>query len=335
MPRTAIVILNYNGKKYLEKFLPGVIKYSQNCEIYVADNGSTDGSIDWLNNTIGIKIINLSRNYGFSGGYNKALEHIDTDYFILLNSDVEVTDQWTIPLINTLEKSTDIAACQPKILDYTHRNKFEYAGAAGGYIDSFGYPFCRGRIFKHIEEDNLQFDDNRRIFWATGACMGIKRNAFIEAGGFDERFFAHMEEIDLCWRLNRMGWQIRYTSGSHVFHVGGGTLSRSNPRKTFLNFKNGLSMIYKNLPSSQLWWKLPVRILLDISAAFLFLTSGLFLDFIAVFKAHGSFLLELNYTHKKRKEYSHYRINGFPIYKGLLPVEYFLKGKRKFEELNF
>jgi len=335
MPRTAIVILNYNGKKYLEKFLPGVIKYSQNCEIYVVDNGSTDGSIDWLNNTSGIKIIKLSRNYGFSGGYNRALEQIDADYFILLNSDVEVTDQWTVPLIETLEKSANIAACQPKILDYAHRNKFEYAGAAGGYIDSFGYPFCRGRIFNHIEEDHLQFDDNRRIFWATGACMGIKRNAFIEVGGFDERFFAHMEEIDLCWRLNRMGMQIQYTSGSHVFHVGGGTLSRSNPRKTFLNFKNGLSMIYKNLPSSQLWWKLPVRILLDVTAAFLFLTRGLFRDFIAVFKAHGSFLFELNYTHKKRKEYSVYRTKGLPIYKRLLPVEYFLKGKRKFEELNF
>ncbi len=335
MPRTAIVILNYNGKKYLEKFLPGVIKYSQNCEIYVADNGSTDGSIDWLNNTSGIRIIDLSGNYGFSGGYNKALKQIGADYFILLNSDVEVTDQWTVPLIETLEKSANIAACQPKILDYTHRNKFEYAGAAGGYIDSFGYPFCRGRIFNHIEEDNLQFDDNRRIFWATGACMAIKRTVFIEAGGFDERFFAHMEEIDLCWRLNRMGWQIQYTPGSHVFHVGGGTLSRSNPMKTFLNFKNGLSMIYKNLPSSQLWWKLPVRILLDVAAAFLFLTRGLFRDFIAVFKAHGSFLLELNYTRKKRREFSTYRTKGLPIYKRLLPVEYFLKGKRRFEELNF
>ncbi len=291
-PTVAIVILNWNGRSFLQKFLPSVLLHTpdQTC-IVVADNGSSDDSVRFLKeHHPPVKLIELNKNYGYSGGYNLALRKIEADYYVLLNSDVEVSQLWLEPLIAFLENHKEVAAVQPKILSYNQREFFEYAGASGGFVDIFGFPFCRGRIFNFLEKDHGQYNDTTDILWATGACLAVRSKAFWLAGGFDERFFSHFEEIDLCWRLKNMGWGISVVPQSAVYHVGGGTLPKNNPIKTFLNFRNSLWCLGKNLPSRYFFPILPVRLSFDIAAAFVFLLKGQFNDFKAVFKAHMAFL---------------------------------------------
>lgn len=266
--KVAIVILNWNGRQMMEQYLPSVVRYSADAEIIVADNSSTDDSIAWLaSNYPQISIIRLEDNYGFAGGYNRALAQVDSEYYLLLNSDVEVTEGWLSPLMAAMEQYKEVVACQPKLLSYVEKDKFEYAGGAGGHLDRYGYPFCRGRIFDSMEQDKGQYNEPEEIFWATGACLLIRSAAFWKVGGFDERFFAHNEEIDLCWRLQQAGGRIFCFPESHVYHLGGGTLSASNPRKTFLNFRNNLTMLWKNLPQRELRKVMRIRFFLDHIAA--------------------------------------------------------------------
>lgn len=267
--RIAIVILNWNGAKMLRQYLPGVISMSEDiADVWVADNASTDDSMSWIaENCPSVKTILLDKNYGFAEGYNKALEKVDAEYYVLLNSDVEVTEGWLNPLVDLMDSDETIAACQPKLLSIFDKKKFEYAGASGGFIDKYGYPFCRGRVLDVVETDNGQYDDIAEIHWATGACLMIRKNCYWQAGGLDGRFFAHNEEIDLCWRLRLLGYRIMVQPASHVFHVGGGTLPKGNPMKTYLNFRNNLTMLYKNLPAKDLNHVMRVRCILDYVAA--------------------------------------------------------------------
>ena len=338
MTKAAIVILNYNGLKYLQEFLPLVIKHNRDdCKIIIADNASTDASVSYLQeNHPSLEILRLPKNFGFSHGYNEALQAVEAEYYILLNSDIEVTPGWIDPLLDLLDKNPEIAACQPKILSYHLRSSFEYAGAAGGFIDFLGYPFCRGRIFDTVEEDEGQYDDVASIFWATGACFVVRSHLFHKAGGFDEAFFAHMEEIDLCWRLHLMGYKIFYTGQSRVYHVGGGTLPKTSPMKTYLNFRNGLSMLYKNTYDATLYYKFPMRVLLDIVAAFKFLVTNSLDNFMSVFKAHVDFikLYPVNRKKKYKNEFSKYSYIE-EIYKNSIVAAYFLKKKKTFKELFF
>ena len=299
--KISVVILNWNGKSFLEKFLPSVLKYSSNAKIIVADNMSTDDSVEYLkNNHPQVTIIINPSNNGFAGGYNLALKQVESEYYILLNSDVEVTDNWIQPIIQLMDLNPKIAACQPKILDYYQKTKFEYAGAAGGFMDKFGYPFCRGRIFNVLEEDKGQYNDATEIFWSTGACMFLRAEAFWKIGGFDSDYFAHMEEIDLCWRMKNIGYQIYVEPKSFVYHVGGGTLNKLSHKKTFLNFRNNLITLTKNASPRYLFLKIIYRMILDGVAAFKFLFEGNGLHFIAVIKAHFSFYKHLPRTLKKR-----------------------------------
>jgi len=336
MTEVAVVILNYNGRNFLKQFLPSVIQYSGNAKIIVADNASTDDSVHLVEShfPIQVEILKMDRNRGYCGGYNYALDKIDATYYVLLNSDIEVTQGWIEPVIDLLKSDAAIAAAQPKILSFSKKNTFEYAGAAGGFIDALGYPFCRGRIFSHLEEDHGQYNDIQQVFWATGACLFIKAEIFKKSGGFDESFFAHMEEIDLCWRLNRAGYKIYYQGKSQVYHVGGGTLSASNPRKTHLNFRNGLSLLVKHLPKRQLLWKLPLRLTLDWMACLLFLVSSKPADAKAVLAAHAQFFLNLKSDIGKRNKNLRYALTGNGIYKILLPVQYFIFKRRTFTELR-
>ncbi len=338
MTEVAVVILNYNGRNFLKQFLPNVIQYSGNAKIIVADNASTDDSIPLIESEFAshVEVLKIDRNRGYCGGYNYALQKIEATFFVLLNSDVEVTARWIEPVINLLKSDTTIAAAQPKILSFHEKNKFEYAGAAGGFIDTLGYPFCRGRIFSHLEEDHGQYDDTRQVFWASGACLFIKSEDFKKSGGFDEGFFAHMEEIDLCWRLNREGYKVYYQGESKVFHVGGGTLSTSNPKKTHLNFRNGLSLLVKNLPAGELRWKLPIRLTLDWFAALLFLASNKPSDAKAVLSAHLAFFKNLKSDLIKRGNQTKGRRtrNHTGIYRKLLPLQYFIFRRRKYTDLK-
>lgn len=336
--KTAIVILNYNGRHWLEKFLPSVLQHSAGARIVVADNFSTDDSVRFIRKNFSqVELVVIPSNLGFCGGYNFALQQVKEKYYVLLNSDVEVTAGWLEPVIQLFESDATIAAAQPKILSYADKTVFEYAGAAGGFIDSLGYPFCRGRIFTDLEKDNGQYNDTLPIFWATGACFFVRSSCYHEMGGLDEDFFAHMEEIDLCWRLKRAGYHICYEGKSTVYHVGGGTLSASNPRKTYLNFRNGLSLIYKNMPTSSLLWKLPVRLMLDHIAALKFLLSGSSADFKAVWRAHLDFFGHIARDQSKRKTLSHSlkRRQVSPIYKGMIIIDFFLRGKKTFKDLKF
>ncbi|MCU4163512.1 glycosyltransferase family 2 protein [Carboxylicivirga caseinilyticus] len=311
MSKTAVVILNWNGKSLLEKFLPVVIKNSdrQDVEIIVADNASSDDSLSYLkNNHPSVRVVSLDRNYGFAGGYNKALEQIDTDYYILLNSDVSPEPQWLDPLIDAMDKDSELAACMPKIRAFNDPDKFEYAGASGGYIDKFGYPFCRGRILNEIEEDKGQYNDSISVFWATGAALMIRADLYRFAGGLDESFFAHMEEIDLCWRLKNMGYDIKVFPGSEVLHVGGATLDQQHPRKTYLNFRNNLVMMFKNLSSKSLLPILFIRMILDGVAAVHFGVKGEWKFFMAVFNAHMDFYSRIPSALKKRREQKSLRV---------------------------
>ena len=289
--KTAIVILNWNGKDWLEKFLPTIIQHSDMAEIIIADNGSTDDSLLFLSkNFPNIKVINNKENLGFAGGYNNALDQIHAEYYVLLNSDVEVSDNWLLPIIRLMDKDKDIAACQPKLLDFNNRKKFEYAGASGGFLDNLGYPFCRGRIFNFLEEDAGQYNDTAEVFWATGACLFVRADIFWEVGGFDSDFFAHQEEIDLCWRLRNKGYKIMVEPKSEVYHVGGGTLNASSSFKTYLNFRNNLCMLFKNLPLPCLFFVVIFRLLLDAVASITFLKQkDGFSHFFAIIKAHFYF----------------------------------------------
>ena len=331
--KTAVVILNWNGKKILEQFLPSVIQHSAETSVFVADNGSTDDSVSFVeNNFSGVTVLRSVENKGFAGGYNEALKQVKAEYFVLLNSDVEVTDGWLKPIIELMDSDKTIAACQPKIRMYADKKIFEYAGAAGGFIDKYGYPFCRGRVFDSLEEDKGQYDDTCEVFWATGACMFVRSEVFFNAGGFDEDFFAHMEEIDLCWRMKNLGYKIMYCGSSTVYHFGGGTLQKSNPFKTYLNFRNSLVMLIKNTRGFNLFKILFVRVALDDLAQVKFMLSGNFKDFVAVQKAQFYVLFNFFKIRKKRKNVKE-NISG--VYHRSIVADYFLRGKKKFSELGF
>ena len=328
MTKTAVVILNYNGENYLKKFLPSVIAYSEDAEIIVADNKSTDHSLSILAQEFPmVKTIELEENYGFAGGYNKALEQVHAPYVVLLNSDVEVTEGWLLPLVTFLDEQPDYAACQPKIKDYNDRSKFEYAGASGGFIDALGYPYCRGRIFDSIEQDHGQYDAPTNVFWTSGACMIIRNELYKKAGGLDSDFFAHMEEIDLCWRIHSLGYQLRAVPQSEVYHVGGGTLSKLNPTKTYLNFRNGLFMLIKNLPLIDVIARVPLRFLLDWVASVKFLLEGNRQHSVAVLRAHFRVMAQFTTMFKKRK-----RLHR-PMNRKAIVFRYYLLSSKKFDEI--
>jgi GT2 family glycosyltransferase len=304
--KTAVVILNWNGKNWLEKFLQNVIFNSSDATVIVVDNNSSDNSVSFLQEKFPeIQIIQNEGNYGYAKGYNLALKQIDAEYFVLLNSDIEVTKDWISPIVSLMDSDKTISACQPKILDYNNKSKFEYAGASGGYIDKFGYPFCRGRIFDELEEDKGQYNDAIEVFWATGACLFVRSSQFLEIGGLDEDFFAHQEEIDLCWRLKNKGYKIMVEPKSEVYHVGGGTLNVGSPFKTHLNFRNNLYMLFKNLPLSSLFTIIPVRLVLDGIAAITFLKKEKGMRHLfAISKAHFAFYFEIPKLISKRRKIS-------------------------------
>ncbi len=344
-PSVAVVILSWNGKKFLSQFLPSVCRPDYpSLSIYVADNASTDDTVDFLQKYFpGVKIIKNPVNEGFAQGYNTALQQVEADYYVLLNQDVEVTPGWISPVITLMEQDRSIAACQPKIRASGERKYFEYAGAAGGWIDQWGYTFCRGRIFETIEEDKGQYDTVQEIFWASGAALFVRAEAWHAAGGLDPYFFAHMEEIDLCWRLQNAGYKILYCPDSLVYHVGGGSLPQGNPRKTYLNFRNNLIMMSKNLPAGEKRSKLFIRVILDGIAATKSLLSGRPAEVKAILKAHYHFY---KWSLKKKRGAAPRReeapgqsphkarldqLKG--VYKGSIIAQYFLKGKRRFSEL--
>lgn len=332
MSHTAVVILNYNGEKLLRQFLPSVVLHTHNAEVIVADNGSTDHSLEILKQEFpSVKIIALDNNYGFCGGYNRALKQVVADYYVLLNSDVEVTAQWLEPITKMLDADTNVAAVQPKILSYNQKHLFEYAGAGGGYIDALGFPFCRGRVFDYVEEDKGQYNDTKDIFWATGACLAIRADAFHQFNGLDEDFFAHMEEIDLCWKQHRTGKKVMYCGASTVYHLGAGTLGYRNPGKTYLNFRNGLFLVYRHFDPTELIWKLPLRIVLDWVAAVMFLVKGEGSHFLAVGRAHKHFAASLSRERRKRRllheNYPTYSRSA--IYSGSVVFDFFIRARRR------
>ena len=304
--KTAVVVLNWNGKAWLEKFLPNLVNHSQVATVFVADNASTDDSVDYVKiNFPTVKIIVNASNGGYAKGYNDVLKQIDAEYFVLINSDIEVTAGWLSPIISLMDSDKQIASCQPKILNYNSKTKFEYAGASGGFIDNLGYPFCRGRIFDDLEQDKGQYNDAVEVFWATGACLFVRSTHFWELGGLDEDFFAHQEEIDLCWRLKNKGYKIMVQPKSVVYHVGGGTLNASSPFKTHLNFRNNLFMLFKNLPISYLFTTIPMRLVLDGVAALTFLNKEKGLEHVlAIAKAHFSFYFAIPNLIAKRQKIS-------------------------------
>jgi GT2 family glycosyltransferase len=332
MGKTAVVILNYNGVDYLRQFLQKVIECSPACQVVVIDNNSTDTSVSFVRSSYPeIQLIVLPMNYGFSGGYNRGLKHVEAENYILLNSDVEVTPGWVDKLTAFMESHAEVAVCQPKILSYKHQHRFDYAGAAGGFLDILGYPFCRGRIFNYLEPDQGQYDNNRMIFWAGGACFFIRAKIYHQLGGLDEDFFAHMEEIDLCWRVKRSGYQIAYVGESCVFHLGGGTLKDTNPMKTYLNFRNGLQLLVKNSSVLALLWKLPLRILLDFVASMRFLGTGSVSHFRAVVKAEIQFLWTFPQTWDNRQGALPYCSKD--LYPGFIIWDYFVRGKKTFDQI--
>ena len=335
--KVAVVILNYNGLKFLQQFLNRIVtNCPANGEVIIADNASSDGSVQWLkNNFPSLRLIQHSFNKGFADGYNEALKQTDAEYFVVLNSDIEVTDGWLAPLIDFMEVNKEVAACQPKILSYHNKKYFEYAGAAGGFIDVFGFPFCRGRIFTSLEKDGKQYDDVKDVFWVTGACMIIRSEIFFNAGGLDGFFFAHMEEIDLCWRMQRMKYRIVSLPYSCVYHIGGGTLSKNSPLKTFLNYRNNLSMLLKNLPVHLLLPVFLFRILADITASIVFLFASGFSHFAAVYKAYLSFLFNIFQLLKKRKAFNRNISSRLPetIYRRSVLLDYFILGRKKYSAL--
>lgn len=346
-PSVAIVILNWNGKKFLEKFLPSVIDSLDNDKYYikgkefvlqkkiiVADNASDDDSISFLELKYpAVTIIQNDGNFGFAKGYNSALKKVQADYFVLLNSDVEVTRNWVEPIIELMESAKDIGACQPKVLSYSDKSQFEYAGACGGWIDKFGYPFMRGRIFSECERDNKQYDDVQNCFWASGAALFVRAAAYKEMQGLDEFFFAHQEEIDFCWRLQLAGYKVMVQPASIVYHVGGGTLPNTSPRKQFLNFRNNLIMISKNLPLTEAIWKIPCRISLDALAAWVELFKGKGKNFLAIAKAHLHYFRWLLVNKKKSVFPLKKQGKIYGWYKGSIVWAYFIKKKKTFSQI--
>lgn len=337
MDKTAIVILNWNGVEMLTRFLPNVLDYSRGeAVVYVADNASTDNSLEVLKMHFPeVRVIVLEKNWGFAEGYNRALGQIDAEYYVLLNSDVEVSHHWLTPLIEFMDNHADVAACQPKLLSLKNRDAFEYAGACGGFIDRYGYPFCRGRIFDTVESDDGQYDYAAEVLWATGACMVVRASDFKEAGGFDARFFAHSEEIDLCWRMRLMGKKIYCIPDSFVYHIGGGTLPKNNPMKTYLNFRNNLTMLYKNLPDGELRHVMRVRLFLDYVAAFQALLSGRVGDFKAIINGRKAFKKWLPEYRKVRREVQGRRVvrDVTGIYRHSILWQYYAKGHKKYAEI--
>lgn len=333
----AVVILNYNGKNHLEKYLPSVVQYSSNHHIIVADNASTDDSVEFLRaHYPQIELIQNKENGGFAQGYNEALKQVQAKYYMLLNSDVEVTENWLDPMLNLLESNPKIAGCQPIVKSYKEKDKYEHAGAAGGFLDTDYYPFCRGRIFDQTEENNQLYNTTREIFWATGACMLIRAKDFHAVGGFDETFFAHMEEIDLCWRLKRLGKSFFVVGESTVYHLGGGTLNYMSPKKTFLNFRNSLFMITKN-HEGFLLGKLFKRMVLDGLATIQFLLSGQFAHILALIKAHFSFYAHLPEMLKKRKSFKknpEISFNEAGLYNRSIIWDRFVKKMTHFSDLK-
>jgi GT2 family glycosyltransferase len=331
--KIAIVILNWNGKQLLEKFLPSIVKYSdyENAEIYMADNASADDSVAFVKQVYPqIKIIQNTVNGGFAKGYNDALKQVDADIYALVNSDIEVTEGWLNPVLEAFENEPNTAIIQPKILDYKNKNKFEYAGAAGGFIDKFGYPFCRGRIFTEIETDINQYNDETEIFWASGACFFIRSSVFHELNGFDEEYFAHQEEIDLCWRAKNLSKTVKYIGSSTVYHVGGATLREANPTKTFLNFRNSLFSLVKNLPENKLFPIILARLVLDGFAGLKFLLELKPLHFMAIIKAHFSFYGHFSKMLKKRKKSA--KTADYYAIKSIV-WQYYILGKKKYDAL--
>lgn len=335
MVKVAVVILNWNGRKLLEQFIPSVVRHSTgDVRVYLADNHSDDDSIAYVRqHHPEVEIVALDRNWGFAAGYNRALEQISAEYYVLLNSDVEVTEGWIAPIVQLLDANPTIAACQPKIRSWRQKDEFEYAGAAGGYIDKWGYPFCRGRIFHVFEKDQGQYDDVREIFWASGAALFIRADKYHEVGGLDEDFFAHMEEIDLCWRLKNNGYTVYFHPGALVYHVGGGTLLMGTPRKTFLNFRNNLQLMSKNLPKRKFLPLIFLRMILDGIAALSFLPNkNGWGNFWAVIKAHFSYYGLLPALMRKRKSIPKRKVSC--IYKGSVVYRFFVKKQRTFSALG-
>ena len=335
LPSVAVVILNWNGKHFLERFLPSVLASSyKNCRVIVAYNASSDDSVAFLKQYFpSVEIIVNPGNEGFAKGYNTALAQVSADYFVLLNSDVEVTHNWIEPVISLMESDKFIGACQPKMLDQKNKKYFEYAGACGGWIDAFGYPFARGRVLEAMEEDKGQYDNAEPCFWASGAAMFVRAAVYKELRGLDEYFFAHQEEIDLCWRMQRSGYKIFVQPASVVYHVGGGTLPKGNSRKTYLNFRNNLIMIWKNMPVAALVWKLPVRIMLDGVAAWKGLLGGDGGYFIAVTKAHFHFIKWIFTDRKKSLQSIEKNKALYGKYRGSILWQYYLKKKKAFSEI--
>ena len=337
MTEVAVAILNWNGQKHLKQFLPSVIANSGDHLIYVIDNGSTDNSISFLEkNYPRVRIIKLNKNYGFSEGYNRGLAQIKATYFLLLNSDIEVEPNWIDSMLQQLKVDKNVVACQPKILSYSKKQEFEHAGAAGGFLDKYGYPFCRGRIFMHCEPDHGQYDSPCSVMWASGACLLIESKVYYSLGGLDNHFFAHMEEIDLCWRIKNRGFDIKCYPSVKVYHLGGGTLSQSHPRKTFLNFRNGLALLVKNLPKGKVAKIIFIRLLLDGIAAIKFLFDGNFNHFWAVFRAHLHFYRMLPSLLKTRKKnLSHgTKWRHSEIYDDSIVKQFFFKKKHLFSDLK-
>lgn len=338
--KVAVVILNWNGRKMLEEFLPSVVKHTtcKQAKIIIADNGSTDDSLEFLSQKFpDIEQIVLDKNYGFAGGYNNALKKINAKYFVLLNSDVEVTENWLEPLVSYLDENDNVAACMPKILSYRQKTHFEYAGAAGGFIDKYGYPFCRGRILGNIEIDENQYNTPINVFWTAGACMIIRSAIYSKLEGFDEDFFAHMEEIDLCWRIQHADYSLMCIPQSKVFHLGGGTLATDSPKKIYLNFRNSLFMLVKNLPEKKFKRTVFSRLFLDFLSAVIFLFSLKFSYFTSVVKAHFHFYRSLKTLKKKRKDIFEFSKLKAPsnIYQKSIVLKFFKSGKKlKFSEIT-
>jgi GT2 family glycosyltransferase len=334
--KVAVVILGWNGKKYLEQFLPSVIANTSTalCEIIVADNCSSDDSVNFVRkNFPSVRTIQNSSNAGFAGGYNEALKHVEAKYYVLLNQDVEVTPGWVERVIAEMDSDDTIAAAQPKLRAYHQREYFEYAGACGGYLDRFSYAFCRGRLFDTMEKDEGQYDDVKEIFWASGACLFIRSDVFWQADGFDEEFFAHQEEIDLCWRIKNLGYKIICVPSSVIYHVGGGSLPQGNPRKTYLNFRNNLMMMFKNMSWGELLWKLFImRLLMDGLAAIHSVIKNRNLgDLLAILKAHFAFYGSIPHLISKRKRL--HRSSSVHLSPVSIVWQYFGRGKKRYRDL--